>query len=244
MSSVIETSAPAAKGSRFWKIVALAFMVAVIGGECLVAFIYLSTAGQTSAQAEVPKPGAEEDSHGHGKKDDHGKHDKGHGDQGHGEKPKHDAHGKSDSHAKPDAHGKGHGHDAGHEAKDAHGDEEDEGDHGEHGGGGDHGEHEVDLGQYSLTVYQPASNSSLLVDFHLYGTISAEDEHDFHHIFDSSKHRIRDQVIVTVRSAEMTDFADPGLGLIKRQILEKSNATLGKRYLQAIVFSDFTLLEQ
>jgi flagellar FliL protein len=49
---------------------------------------------------------------------------------------------------------------------------------------------------------------------------------------------------MTVRSADGTDLADAGLGLIKRQILEKTNALLGKALLRAIVVSDFSYLEQ
>ena len=43
---------------------------------------------------------------------------------------------------------------------------------------------------------------------------------------------------------EPADLADPGLGLIKRRILEKSNALLGKPLLRAVVFSEFSYMEQ
>ena len=35
-----------------------------------------------------------------------------------------------------------------------------------------HEQSEVDLGAFSLTVYNPNNNSNLLVDFHLFGTVS------------------------------------------------------------------------
>jgi flagellar FliL protein len=116
---------------------------------------------------------------------------------------------------------------------------------------------EVELGQYSITAFQPSSNMTLLIDFRLFGTVAckpddeapaegeagkADDE--FSKLFERHKHRIRDQVITIVRSAEMTDFADPSLGLIRRKILEKSNRTLGKPLLEEVIFSDFSLIEQ
>ena len=58
------------------------------------------------------------------------------------------------------------------------------------------------------------------------------------------QHRIREQVIVTVRNSEIGDLTDPGLTLIKRKILEKTNRLLGKEYLQNVVFSDFSFVEQ
>jgi flagellar basal body-associated protein FliL len=141
------------------------------------------------------------------------------GDAGMAAAPKHEAHGEAAGHAK-------------------HGESE------KTGGSHEASEREIDLGEYSLTAFQPASNTTLLIDFHLYGTISAEEEHGFTEHFDSNKHRIRDQVITTIRSAELADLTDPGLGLIKRQILEKTNRALGKPLLQGIVFSDFLVVEQ
>ena len=190
-------AAPAApKSGKLFKLIALAFVVAVIGGECLVAFFYLT----------------------------------------------------SKDHGEADAHGEEH-------AKSAHGGETGEPAEEldaeayvalmEEEAGGDHGQaHEVDLGEFSLTVFQPSTNTTLLVDFHLFGTIRHEEEVEFTEMFEKNKHRIRDQIIVTIRSAELQDLADPGLGLIKRQILAKSNAILGKLLLRAVIFSDFTFIEQ
>lgn len=103
---------------------------------------------------------------------------------------------------------------------------------------------ETDLGEFSLTAFQPTSNTTLLIDFHLFGEIPRDAEAAFAELYGANKHRIREQVITTVRSAELADLVDPGLGLIKRQILEKSNRTLGKPLLQAIIVSDFLIVEQ
>lgn len=103
---------------------------------------------------------------------------------------------------------------------------------------------EKDLGQFGVTAYQPAANTTLRIDFHLYGTIPLEQEHEFDEHYASTQHRIREQVIVTIRNSELGDLTDPGLGLIKRKILEKTNRLLGKEYLQNVVFSDFSFVEQ
>ncbi|MCL6505097.1 MAG: flagellar basal body-associated FliL family protein [Pirellulales bacterium] len=105
-------------------------------------------------------------------------------------------------------------------------------------------EKEVDLGEFSVTVLHTASNTTLLVDFHLFGTVRVEDEADFSQRYERSKQRIREQILMTVRGAELVDLADPGLGLIRRQILEKSNRLLGKPLLLGVIFSDFVLVEQ
>jgi len=103
---------------------------------------------------------------------------------------------------------------------------------------------EVDLGEFTITSYQPISNTTLRIDFHLYGTVATEDQKAFQEAIQANIHRFRDQVIAILRAAELTDLTDAGLGLIKRKILEKTNALLGKRYLKAVIFSDFSFVEQ
>lgn len=181
------------KSGWFWKLIVLGLIAAVIGAECLFAFVYVSMATDKAAATEV-------------------------------------------SPAAPASHSAG---------------EEEDGEAEQPGVGVKRGakgelrvEREIDLGEYSLSAFQPASNTTLLIDFHLYGTITAEEEHGFTEYFEVNKHRIRDQVITTIRSAELADLTDPGLGLIKRQILEKTNRALGKPLLQGIVFSDFLVVEQ
>ncbi|HWB11077.1 MAG TPA: flagellar basal body-associated FliL family protein [Pirellulales bacterium] len=192
-AAAVEAAPASKKSGWFWKAVILGLILAVIGAECLFAFVYVTMATDKSTHPEAAAP------------------------------------------AKP----------AKHEA--AHGESHEK----EHGKAGEHGEsapvgeeQEADMGEFSLTAFQPAANITLLINFHLYGTIATEDAHFFEASYEVNKHRIRDQVLTTIRSAEMADLTDPGLGLIKRQILEKTNRTLGKPVLQGIVFSDFVAVEQ
>jgi hypothetical protein len=103
---------------------------------------------------------------------------------------------------------------------------------------------EVDLGQFSLTAFQPTSNTALRIDFHLYGTVGAKDDKEFLKLKEENQHRFRDQVIVTFRSADINDLTDAGLGLMKRKILEKANHMLGKPLLHTVIFSDYSFIEQ
>ncbi len=106
------------------------------------------------------------------------------------------------------------------------------------------GQVEVDLGEFNVTAYQPASNTTLRIDFHLYGTVAAADQKLFMTHLEENLHRFREQVIVTVRSSEITDLTDAGLGLVKRKIMDNTNRMLGKQLLQTIIFSDFSFIEQ
>ena len=105
-------------------------------------------------------------------------------------------------------------------------------------------EAEVDLGKYNVVVHHPASNVTLRVSFHLIGTVPAKEHHEFEELLAKNQHRLRDQAIFEIRNCQIDDLTDPGLALLKRRILAKSNDLLGKPLLHAVVFSDFSFVEQ
>lgn len=107
-----------------------------------------------------------------------------------------------------------------------------------------HALHEVELGSYNITRYNPTTNTTLAIDFELYGTVLASDLGRFQHQFENSKARIREQVTMTLHNAQSVDLTDAGLGLIKRQILEKTNRALGQPFLKEILFSKFNFVER
>jgi flagellar FliL protein len=118
--------------------------------------------------------------------------------------------------------------------------------HGEEAEAHGHGEdlREVELGMYNVTRFNPATNTTLAIDFELFGTVLAEDQADFEHHFENSKARIREQVTMTLHGAQSSDLTDAGLGLIKRQILEKTNRALGEPMLKEVLFSKFNFVER
>lgn len=202
------------------KVTILGLVLAVIIGECVAAYFFLGSGTPASAA----DPAVEEEAEGgHGEAKEDGGHG-GHGESKHGE--------EKDKHGKSDSHGGGHGgHDAKKPAAAAHGEV--------------HSDHrEVDLGEYSIMATDPASSTMLLVDFHIFGTVANVDMASFEALYEENRHRIRHQVIIVVRGAEMADLTDASLGLIRRQIREKTNQLLGKPLVQEIIFSKFSFIEQ
>ena len=103
---------------------------------------------------------------------------------------------------------------------------------------------EVELGQFSITAPHPASNATLRVEFTLVGTVREEDRKRLEEKLEKHRHRLRDLVLVEIRTAEIADLTDPGLGLIKRRLLEKTNALLGEPILRSVIFSDYTYFDE
>jgi flagellar FliL protein len=103
---------------------------------------------------------------------------------------------------------------------------------------------EVELGVFNITRYNPKSNSTMAVEFELFGIVLADELAEFQHLFENSQARVREQVIMTLHTAESSDLTDAGLGLIKRRILEKTNRALGQPVLEEVLFSKFNFVER
>lgn len=134
-----------------------------------------------------------------------------------------------------DAHGEEHGE----EHAEEHGEE-----HGDAHGGAAHDTHEVTLGTYHIVSFNPKTGTSLSIDFDLFGVVLAEEEAEFSHLYTAHEKRISEQITIAVRGMESADLTDPGLGLIKRIILEKTNRALGKPLVREAIISQFSFMER
>jgi flagellar FliL protein len=102
---------------------------------------------------------------------------------------------------------------------------------------------EVDLGSYSITY--PNGSTMLRIEVTLAGTILQDDKSKFDALFKEKERRYSQMVNIAFRSAELVDIVnDPNLDLIRRRILEKSNALFGQRILRDVVVSQYTTFEQ
>ncbi len=102
---------------------------------------------------------------------------------------------------------------------------------------------EVELGEFELTLHQHTTNTTLRIQFVLVGTVIKKDKAEFDNLYQNNKHRLRDKVLSEIRNSQLTDLTEPGLGLIKRRILETSNTLFGKQMLTSVIFSEFTFHE-
>ena len=60
---------------------------------------------------------------------------------------------------------------------------------------------EVPLGSYHVPTYNQKTGTSLNVDFELFGTVLADEESEFFHLYEANQVRIREQVLVTTSRA-------------------------------------------
>ncbi len=103
---------------------------------------------------------------------------------------------------------------------------------------------EVELGPFNITRFDPDSDKTLNIDFMLFGVVLLDEEADFMALFEKNRSRIGEQIVMTMHGAKISDLSSAGLGLIKRQILEKTNRTLGKPLLREVVFTKINFVER
>lgn len=103
---------------------------------------------------------------------------------------------------------------------------------------------EVELLTDSITRFDPETDATLNVQFSIYGVVMTTEEPEFTEQFASNTSRIHEQIMLTLHGADTADLATAGLGLIKRQILEKTNRTLGRPLLREVVFTKLNFVER
>lgn len=103
---------------------------------------------------------------------------------------------------------------------------------------------EVNIGTFNITRFDPDSDKTMNVDFVVLGVVLADEEADFLAAFEASRGRIEEQVVMTMHGANTSDLSSAGLGLIKRQILEKTNRALGRPLLREVIFTKINFVER
>jgi hypothetical protein len=101
----------------------------------------------------------------------------------------------------------------------------------------------VDLGEFAVRVFDPATGNSLQITLRLRGTL-VDDDQDAFWAFMSGHHRaFREQVAVTIRNCDVEDLLDPRLRVLKGKLVSRINRGLGRRLLKSVGIDDYKLYE-
>jgi len=98
----------------------------------------------------------------------------------------------------------------------------------------------LDLGRFIIKELRPTRNETLKITFAIHLKISPAGGKDLVKKLEFWKHRLRDQVIVAVRTAETTDFREPNLHRLRRRMLLRVNRMLKNSIISEILLSEFT----
>ena len=103
---------------------------------------------------------------------------------------------------------------------------------------------EVDLGKYDITISQRDTNSTLLVDFHVFAELPNYKREAFVEIFETHHHRVRHAIILNLRSFDRARLNEPDLLSVRDSIKEVILANVEEPKIDGIGFYHFRLLEE
>lgn len=103
---------------------------------------------------------------------------------------------------------------------------------------------EVELGSFNITRFDPEDDTTLNIDFTVYGVVLTAEEPDFLEAFDANMSRIQERIVMVMHGAKTSDLATAGLGLLKRDIREKTNREIGRPLLREVVFTKINFIQR
>lgn len=104
---------------------------------------------------------------------------------------------------------------------------------------------EVEIDSFKVSNSLAAPGSVIHVQFNLVATVANGQQTTFAELVTKSKQaRVRQAVLKVARSASLEDLRDPELNVFKRQIKEEINKVLHKSYVNDVIISSFSTMEQ
>lgn len=98
----------------------------------------------------------------------------------------------------------------------------------------------LDLGVLEIKNLEPTRNQTSKVTFAMHLTFPPETDPAIVTALENWQHRLREQVIIAIRVAELGDYMDPQLLRLRKQILYRINRVLKGIQAQDVLLADFT----
>jgi flagellar basal body-associated protein FliL len=97
----------------------------------------------------------------------------------------------------------------------------------------------IDLGDFHVKDLRPSRNETLEVTFAMKIAFSPSVNKATVEALEKWKHRLRDQVIVAIRTAARTDFLEPGLNRFRRIVHLRVQRLLDARIVSDVLLTEF-----
>ena len=99
---------------------------------------------------------------------------------------------------------------------------------------------EVDLGSYTFTEGD-LSNLPFRVSIQFFGLVNKTDRQEYDKRYEIHKNRIRNAILVILRSSKQSEIIDPTLGLVKNKVMVKVNEILGMPLVKGVIYTDIAI---
>jgi len=99
---------------------------------------------------------------------------------------------------------------------------------------------EVDLGTFTFTEGD-LSNMPFRLSVQFFGLVNKKDREEYNKRYEIHKNRIRNAILVLLRSSSQSEITDPSLGLIKNKIMVKVNEILGMPLVKGVIYTEIAI---
>jgi flagellar basal body-associated protein FliL len=99
---------------------------------------------------------------------------------------------------------------------------------------------EVDLGTFTFTEGD-LSNMPFRLSVQFFGLVNKKDRLEYDQRYAIHKNRIRNAILIILRSSSQSEITDPSLGLIKNKIMVKVNEMLGMPLVKGIIYTEIAI---
>jgi len=99
---------------------------------------------------------------------------------------------------------------------------------------------EVDLGEFTLIIDDVAS-VPFRISIHFFGLVNKKEIEEYNKRYKIHQNRIREAILVIVRSSPHTEITEPSLGVLKNRITVKINDILGMPLIKGVIYTDFAI---
>jgi len=99
---------------------------------------------------------------------------------------------------------------------------------------------EVDWETFTFTEGD-LSNMPFRFSVHLFGLVNKKDSDEYKKRYEIHKNRVRNAILIILRSSSQSEITDPSLALIKNKIMVKVNEILGMPLVKGVVYTDIAI---
>ena len=99
---------------------------------------------------------------------------------------------------------------------------------------------EVDLGTFTFTEGD-LSNMPFRLSVQFFGLVNKKDRDEYNKRYEVHKNRVRNAILVILRSSSQSEITDPSLGLVKNKIMVKVNEILGLPLVKGVIYTEIAI---
>jgi len=103
---------------------------------------------------------------------------------------------------------------------------------------------EFDLGQFSTSLYRHDLGITLRLDFQVSLVVHTEDARRFERFLETSRHRLRDDVLTVLNRIGTEELLDPKMRELKSAVADSANTMVGEPIVVTATFAEFSFMDQ